>query len=202
MSIDVQRATTAYHEAGHIVMAHSLQIAVGGVTLERQMTNGVWREWSGNAETGVRSNNTGAIRQIAMAGPFAELKYQALLEGNSAVTFDLRDDLLTLCQRLSTWNGGNVDFVLVAFLASTGPVSVTLPKLLHDDIAKLIGLANVRPSDQEIVEVLRNVREFLNEPNWWNGIDRVAKAALNAPTVPVERHSIDGKFVNGILNSE
>jgi hypothetical protein len=164
---------TAYHEAGHAVVACALGADVGTVAIE------------GDKEGEVTSNVKGLTLpqkiKVAFAGPLAETKHRAAREWATQVRFDLSDPMTDVVRlvREPEYIECSSCILRACFITAAGePKSfiVNDPNVFSDfDEDDVISRLASHLGGGEEQQLLKETRELLDQPAVWAQVRTVAE---------------------------
>lgn len=169
--LDVYQMTTAYHEAGHAVVAHRVGASIEEMYIYRTRGTGDWSEWKGEVKLTRDSIDLAHSRRVAAAGPLAEAKCLAEWQYGDEVQFDDEKDFRRLASRLLSHDYANLEYEVFGFVVDGMPVTAGII-LLDDDIDKV--KIQPAPSADEIANILAELAGELDDMPVWHAVTRLA----------------------------
>jgi hypothetical protein len=169
-----QRAA-AYHEASHAVSATLLGATLGNVSLRCE--GGTWVgdtqvSWSEGAGPARKQK----IFQVAVAGPFGQVKYRACFNWSGS-TFDRSDSLLDVIMIIREYKLQEHSRLSFGFVTTDGSKHV-LEVRDFNDIGDLEMLASLIQEfdDDKLLQLLGAARDRLNSQAVWAAIGDMAES--------------------------
>lgn len=175
--------STAYHEAAHAVVAHSLRAALRYLQLERERCRPEDVAWRGNVCVDYASLSGETCRRIAFAGLFAGTKRRATTESvhNCALEFDA-SVVSDLTHKILQYDPDDERKEV------TGEMRVRCgehriktdinPDDIECDVAQLLD-RKVNLELNSIQSDLEWVRCWVNDPANWQSVEAVVNAILS-----------------------
>ena len=191
-----QRRGTAYHEAGHAVMAYEHRVHTDGIRMENEENKDSW--------TGKLLMNNALWAppvniQIAIAGPLAKAKFLAILTLNHNVQFRIDDDMSLLASAIVDWNAHDDLEGEISFTCENH--QRTIPVKFGSDLCGL-NKTGVPLYKGALVTAFRKVREFLDNDISWKLIQTLADHLAKRPATRLQRVSISGQELASMLECE
>ncbi len=191
-----QRATTAYHEAGHAVIADYYRVWTDGIRMERDEIDS---SWNGALRIDRALANPEVSIPIGIAGPLAEAKFMATCRMNDDVKFAIRDNMSSLASDIVAWNDRDEIEHQVSFVSDKSEEKFAVN--FSDDIARL-KKSRVPLYTGTLITAFFDVRKLFDDNTHWKLVKVLANHLVTQPARRVQQVSICGKTLAMFLEME